>query len=264
MATMELSKEELQSLHSKFMAASKGQSAIYQEQFKEITLQLIKDQGSKDIPSEKDIDAAFSMVDEDRSGTVDFSEFVMLFRLVKCGDVKGLSKRKSMFTSSKKGAFMKNLKLSREKTDQDIQDMLSVNTPAHITDQETVAVPATSADPSTPRSISDCFEIRGAIGKGALSTVLEGKSLQSGQRVAVKITPKDLLQSHEKEHIKNEVMCLKICENSRNVLKFVDFFEGTFLLLFVFPFVDQFCLTLHKQNFFILCDHRFGVVQFGN
>lgn len=221
MAQMEMSREELLSLKSKFIEASKGDTAIFKETFRELTLLLAGEQGQKEVPSEKDIDAAFIIVDEDKSDTVDFAEFVMLYRLVKCGDVKGLSK-KSMFTAGKKGTFMKHLKVSREKTDQDIREFLQTN-------EASSALPPSNDSTSSSDRVTDKFDIGGEIGKGALSTVFEGVHLPSRQgtgRVAIKITQKNMLQSHEKEHMKNEVACLKKCQDNGNVLRFIDFFEG--------------------------------------
>ena len=54
------------------------------------------------------MDAAFTLADEDKSGTVDVFEFVRLFSLIKAGKVKGLGKRNMMsFSTGKKDDFKK-------------------------------------------------------------------------------------------------------------------------------------------------------------
>jgi len=49
------------------------------------------------LPTERDLDAAFVLADEDKSGRVDVYEFIKLFVLVQNGKITGLGRRKSIF-----------------------------------------------------------------------------------------------------------------------------------------------------------------------
>jgi hypothetical protein len=49
------------------------------------------------LPTERDLDAAFILADEDKSGRVDVYEFIKLFVLVQNGKITGLGRRKSIF-----------------------------------------------------------------------------------------------------------------------------------------------------------------------
>jgi hypothetical protein len=57
---------------------------------------------ASDKPPDTDLDAAFTLADDDKSGKVDVFEFIKLFTLVADGTVKGLGKKKSLFWSSAK------------------------------------------------------------------------------------------------------------------------------------------------------------------
>jgi len=58
----------------------------------------------KGLPSERDLDAAFVLADEDKSGRVDVYEFIKLCFLVQNGKITGLGRRKSVFGGSDIGA----------------------------------------------------------------------------------------------------------------------------------------------------------------
>jgi len=58
----------------------------------------------KGLPSERDLEAAFVLADEDKSGRVDVYEFIKLCFLVQNGKITGLGRRKSVFGSSEAGA----------------------------------------------------------------------------------------------------------------------------------------------------------------
>jgi len=57
------------------------------------------------MPEKKDLDAAFTLADEDRSGGVDEEEFINIMKVIKAGGVEGLGSEKS--ASSEKAAKFK-------------------------------------------------------------------------------------------------------------------------------------------------------------
>ena len=76
--------------------------------FKSLVTELLTQAGNNDHPTDKDLDEAFKLADEDASGQVDEQEFIHLFQYIAEGEVHGISK-KSMFSSSaKKKEAMKN------------------------------------------------------------------------------------------------------------------------------------------------------------
>ena len=78
--------------------------------FKDLVKMLMTESGQKELPSDKDLDAAFKLADADKSGLVDEVEFLALYRLVKTGQVGGLGKSGGLFGSSKKASFKRSFK----------------------------------------------------------------------------------------------------------------------------------------------------------
>jgi len=80
--------------------------------FKALVLECLADDGAGpgDRPTDKDLDTAFVLADEDQSGLVDEVEFLTLYRLVKTGQVGGLGKSGGLFGSSKKASFRRSFK----------------------------------------------------------------------------------------------------------------------------------------------------------
>jgi Ca2+-binding EF-hand superfamily protein len=81
--------------------------------FKDLVKMLMTESGQKELPSDKDLDAAFKLADADKSGLVDEGEFVNLYKVILQGGVVGLGK-KSLFSGGsarkqRKTAFRANL-----------------------------------------------------------------------------------------------------------------------------------------------------------
>ena len=64
-------------------AATQGAPDLLKPAFKALVKELLAEQGESRVPSDKDLDAAFVVADEDKGGTVDEAEFLKLFQLVK-------------------------------------------------------------------------------------------------------------------------------------------------------------------------------------
>lgn len=101
------SSNEVSEISSAFRAACGYGTSLNLKAFKALVQRLLLVPSSKTgvknaaatAPSEKDLEAAFALADDDNSGGVDEREFVALFELVKQGAVKGLGK-KSFFGST--------------------------------------------------------------------------------------------------------------------------------------------------------------------
>ena len=86
---------------------SEGADELDLTAFKALVLELLP--GGLAVPTDKDLDVAFVLADEDKSGLVDEEEFVKLYTLIQRGEVTGLGKR-SLFGGGKKAAsFRKSL-----------------------------------------------------------------------------------------------------------------------------------------------------------
>ena len=106
-------REELERNRQKFCDACEaaGVEELPKQQFKVLVKELIAAQQEKAQasstspgaafvePTDKDLDAAFTLADEDKGGTVDEAEFLKLLTLIQAGQVVGLGK-KSMFESA--------------------------------------------------------------------------------------------------------------------------------------------------------------------
>jgi Ca2+-binding EF-hand superfamily protein len=101
--------------------------------------QMCKDEA----PSEKDLNEAFVIADEDKGGTVDCEEFIHLYELIKAGKVHGLYKDGIMSLingdgASKKDKLRGSLKVKREErtTIQATVRIAEEKKKAHIKDVE--------------------------------------------------------------------------------------------------------------------------------
>jgi hypothetical protein len=87
------------------------------EVFKELVVDLLKEAGEKALPSDKDLDKAFTLADVDKSNKVDEDEFIGLYSMVKSGDVHGLSRTSMssyMSSSNKKhSSFQEKLQVQK-------------------------------------------------------------------------------------------------------------------------------------------------------
>jgi len=106
-------REELERNRQQFRDACEaaGVDELPKEEFKVLVKELIAAQQQKAQasgtspgvafaePTDKDLDAAFTLADEDKGGTVDEAEFLKLLTLIQAGQVAGLGK-KSMFESA--------------------------------------------------------------------------------------------------------------------------------------------------------------------
>ena len=86
------SAHEVEALREAFRAACPESSpdALSKEDFVSLVLRLMKESGEIELPSDKDLFAAFIMADADKNGSIDEVEFVNLYTLVKAGEVHGL------------------------------------------------------------------------------------------------------------------------------------------------------------------------------
>jgi hypothetical protein len=76
-----------------------GGMALSRPAFKALLAELHDEYAleNEETPSDKDLDAAFTLADVDKSGGVDEREFLHLYELVAAGKVHGLSKASSLF-----------------------------------------------------------------------------------------------------------------------------------------------------------------------
>ena len=95
-AALELTPKEIERAEKIFKARAKDSNGeVSKEEFKALIKQLIAS-GNKSadkpaqVPKDKDLNAAFTQADTDKSGMVDLKEFMQLYRDVKAGKVKGL------------------------------------------------------------------------------------------------------------------------------------------------------------------------------
>jgi Ca2+-binding EF-hand superfamily protein len=99
-------------------AGSKG--FLNQKQFKtvvkKLSLHMTQDKKESAVPEPKDLDAAFTVADEDRSGGVDEEEFVNMMRVIKAGGVGGLGNGKLYSASSEKASKFKEALKKSETT----------------------------------------------------------------------------------------------------------------------------------------------------
>jgi hypothetical protein len=117
------SKEEVGLIQKKYSAVAlvTGRSDLSQEEFKELVSNLISltvEDPSK-VPSDKDLDAAFIIADEDKSGSVDEAEFCALYRIAKRGEFKGLGQSSFLKRSSIKQDQFRRTMLSEKLVDGD-------------------------------------------------------------------------------------------------------------------------------------------------
>ena len=95
-------------MRARFEATAAAASAddLSKVAFVALVRDLLDQKGIEGV-SEKDLEAAFLLADEDKSGRVDVFEFIRIFSLIHKGEVKGLAKkpqrRKSQFQESLKG-----------------------------------------------------------------------------------------------------------------------------------------------------------------
>lgn len=278
---MDLSADDLATAKKQFNAKAKaeGTEALSKAAFKALVKVLM--QGEKDKPSDKDLDAAFVLADEDKGGTVDLSEFVNLYKLIKRGEVVGLGKRSLFGSSSGKRAnsFKSSLKASSA-------DVAEYNTATEGDDGDeqgagggegggedggsSGGLPAGQKQQQQQkrRLLRECYDVSSSsevLGKGAYATVLkgmptgaatDGSDERSSSVVAVKSLPKASLQSHEKEaFLANEVAALEKCKGKHpGVLQLIDFFDGQGLLtvcpcLYLAQCMHFFCSLAHLSLF---------------
>jgi hypothetical protein len=108
-----LSDDELLALRQSFAEKSNDDDGLDRTAFKELIASILAD-GSDDSkpPSENDLITAFDLADTNKSGFVDEKEFLGLYSMIKKGDVHGLAKQGTFFTSAikkKKDSFKEHL-----------------------------------------------------------------------------------------------------------------------------------------------------------
>jgi len=85
---------EIPTVRALFQSAAAEEGAdLSPEPFKKLVLTLMAEHKAEDIPTDKDLDLAFVLADDDKNGVVDIEEFVTLYRMIRRGEVHGLSKR---------------------------------------------------------------------------------------------------------------------------------------------------------------------------
>jgi len=127
-STSASSSNEVSEISSAFRAACGYGTSLNLIAFKALVQRLLLVPSSKTgannaaaaAPSEKDLEAAFALADDDKSGGVDEREFVALFELAKQGAVKGLGKKsffgaKSSTQKKQASAFQASFQEERNK-----------------------------------------------------------------------------------------------------------------------------------------------------
>eukprot|EP00613_Pedinella_sp_CCMP2098_P040952 CAMPEP_0171783772 /NCGR_PEP_ID=MMETSP0991-20121206/61684_1 /TAXON_ID=483369 /ORGANISM="non described non described, Strain CCMP2098" /LENGTH=300 /DNA_ID=CAMNT_0012391957 /DNA_START=3 /DNA_END=902 /DNA_ORIENTATION=+ len=215
MSLSDLSIDEVAAVKHEFNTKAKeeGSEALSKAAFKSLVKYLMK--GEMKSPSDKDLDSAFVIADEDKGGTVDLNEFLNLYKLIKRGEVVGLGK-KSLFGSGKRE---KSFKQSLKATAADVA--------AYTTEEEE----AVGAEPNIGKGahLSELYEVGAEVlGTGAYATVFRGTKRATGEQVAVKTLPKSALQSHEKQGVAHERAALeKLKGKHSGVLQLADYFDDS-------------------------------------
>jgi Ca2+-binding EF-hand superfamily protein len=88
-----LSKDDLLASRIKFREAAKhvGSNEIGKRAFKELILDILKEDGEITMPEDASLEAAFGIADIDKSGTVEENEFIKVFEKLRDGKVEGLA-----------------------------------------------------------------------------------------------------------------------------------------------------------------------------
>jgi hypothetical protein len=119
-----LTDQDISELKTLFRAKTTqdGTTDLTKESFKSLVTQIVKEAGEP--PSEKDLEAAFLLADEDRGGTVDLMEFTNLYKVIKRGEIHGLGKVKLNFLQMRrqrrqvKDALHASLEADKEREEQ--------------------------------------------------------------------------------------------------------------------------------------------------
>lgn len=86
-----VAKDELEAIVVKFSRTAGEEGEIGKRDFKELVLQILREEGEVDMPTEDQLETAFKLADEDHSNMVDIEEFVEIFEKLKNGQVEGIA-----------------------------------------------------------------------------------------------------------------------------------------------------------------------------
>jgi len=186
------------------------------------------------LPNTADLDAAFTLADEDMSGLVDEQEFIKLYQLIRRGEIVGLGS-----TSSKRPSFFSRNDTAKLKREASFRKSLNETEPLPsmpcLTDRYVVGVEIGRGEHFAVVHRATAVQTALAL-QTATSTSPKSKEMSSSSvAFAVKIVPKAPLNPAELSAAKEELSLAKRAggSNLAGVVKFVAAFDdpGSFALV---------------------------------